>query len=63
MGISDVQPIRSTDNNLGLGSAFEVEGSYTGLSPSHVESDTIFKLIVLELSHIVGHPAGVQRFA
>jgi len=62
VGISDVQPIRSTDN-LGLGSAFEVEGSFTGLSPSHVESDTIFKLIVSELSQIVGHPAHVQRFA
>lgn len=62
MGISDVQPIRSTDN-LGLGSAFEVEGSFTGLSPSHVESDTIFKLIVSELSQIVGHLARVQRFA
>ena len=41
----------------------EVEGSFTGLSPSHVESDTIFKLIVSELSQTVGHLARVQRFA
>ena len=44
------QSARSTENNLDLGLVSEVEGSLVELSPLPVESGSVSKQIVLELS-------------
>ena len=61
------QSFRSKVNILGLRLASEMAvervGSFTGLSPSPVGSDTIFRHTVSELCYIVAHPADVWRIA